>query len=243
MADDLFQQIDPEDEIQTPDVKYEDLVGEGKKYVDNDTVAKALVHKDSFIEQLKRENAEARKALQERINMEQFLAKLEAAKAPTPKEPPTPGDTSQEKPASAVTHDDIARMLEEREAKSKREANLRTVEDKLRETLGSDYKRRVQEKALALKVDTKWLTDVASRNPDAFYELMGLNRQQPADGFSPPPRSALTAPPSQSNKKDYAYWQKVLREKGEGHYFSIPVQQERWKALQEMGEQAFYGKK
>jgi hypothetical protein len=242
MADDLFQQLDPTDVIEIDHTKdyLPELVGEGKKYKDNETLAKAAVHKDAFIEQLKRENAETRRALSERINMEQFLDKIEAARKTTPSEPGTPL-VEQDGSKSAVTSEDIEALLERRETDRARKANLVAVEDKLKGTLGPDYKRRVQEKALALKVDTTWLTDVAARNPDAFYELMGLNQTTEQSGYTPPPRSSVTAP-SVSNQKNYAYYNKMRQEKGEGWYFSVPVQQERWKALQELGEDAFYKK-
>lgn len=243
MADDLFQQIDGD--IETPEVDQTkeylpELVGEGKKYKTQEDLAKAAVHKDAFIEQLKRENAEARQALQERINMEQFLERVEAAKPPkSPSDPvTTPGERDQQD--SAVTPEDIERILEDRETKKKRAANLQEVEKRLKETFGTGWKQKVQEKATALETSTTWLTDVAARNPKAFFDLLGVGQTQQKDTFSPPPRSSVTQAPSSSNSKNYAYFQEQRRQKGDAWYFSVPVRQEIWKELTAQGEENFY---
>lgn len=245
MADDLFQQIDADETPVVDQTKeyYPELVGEGKKYATQEDLAKAAVHKDMFIEQLKRENAEARQTISERINMEQFLAKIEAAK--TAEASPNGLETSsneRDDKASAVTPETIEKILEARETKQKRDANLKAVESRLKETFGAQWQQRVREKALALNTSTQWLTDVAARNPEAFLELLGANAQRPLDTFSPPPRGSVTSAPQTNSQKDYAYYQKQKAEKGEAWYNSIPVRQEIWKELIAQGEQAFYKK-
>lgn len=222
------------DEVPVPDVKYDDLVGEGKKYKTNDDAAKALAHKDQYIKRLEQENAEAREAAASRMNEEDFLKKLEEVtrKSPEPREQPVVQRDEPEK--SAVTPEDIERILETREAKRQREANLSSVTTKLQETFGDEYKSRVQSQAKALGVDTSFLTDVAAKNPTAFYKLMGLDSQtRREDTFAPPATRVTTVLPSHSGVKDYNYFRKLRQEKGEGWYFSMPVQQDIWRAQQE----------
>lgn len=232
---DLFQTDNTEFSLD-PEKKYsEELIGDGKRYSDQEKAARALVEKDNFIEQLKRENAEMRSSLSKRMNEEDFIKKLEEVAsrgqpAPTGVETPTEGN---DKPA-ALKLEDVEALIAKREAEAKHQQNLNSVLDRLQTTFGADFKRRVQEQARTLGVDTGFLTDVAKKNPQAFYRLMGLDQKvEQRDAFSPPPRTSISAPMSGGGKKDYAYFQKLRAEKGESWYFSIPVQQEIWKAAKE----------
>jgi hypothetical protein len=111
----------------------------------------------------------------------------------------------------------------------------------LQEVFGDDYKRHVQAQAKTLGVGTDFLTDAAAKNPQAFYRLIGLDQNTKSDAFSPPPRSQMTTPTgSNSNQKNYSYFKKLRQEKGDGWYFSQPVQQEIWRELKAQGEEAFH---
>ncbi len=233
MADDVFD--GPTEPVVDDSKDYlTELVGEGKKYATQQDLAKAAVHKDQFIEQIKRENAEMREALLKRTNEEEFLSKLEKLAQPKSPEPQdTPVRRDDVKPA--ITPDDVERIIEQREAKRKRDENLSAVMSRLQDVYGDQYRSRVQSQAQQLGVGTDFLTDVASKNPQAFYKLLGLDQQRKQDDvFSPPPRSQVntgTSPPS--NRKDYQYFQNLRREKGDGWYFSQATQQEIWRAAKD----------
>jgi hypothetical protein len=216
--------------------KFEDLVGEGKKYKDQDAVAKALMEKDRFIEQLKQETAEARRVIKQNENEKSFLERLEAAslQPPKPQDPPVKPQGSEDgHRSSGMSPEDVEKLIEQREAKRQREANLNESVAKLRETFGDNYKSRVQTQAKALGVGTDFLTDIAATNPQAFYRLMEMDKREERDAFAPPPRST-TAPLSEnSGRKDWEYFRKLRQEKGESWYFSVPVQQEIWRLAQE----------
>lgn len=221
-----------------PAVKFEDLVGEDKRYKTNDDFANALVEKDLFIEQLKRENAEARDAAVKAANQEEFLKRLEEVtqrKSLDPKDPPT--ERKDEPTVTGVKIEDVEKMLEEREAKKAAEANLNSVVSKLQELFGDDWRSRVQSKAKELGVGTQFLTDIATKTPQAFYRLLGVDEAPTApaaDVFAPPRSNVNTsAPLPQGGKKDYQYFSRMRAEKGEAWYFSLPVQQEIWKAAKD----------
>jgi hypothetical protein len=58
----------------------------------------------------------------------------------------------------------------------------------------------------------------------------------PNDAFNPPPRSSLQSSITPSgNVKDYSYFSRLRQEKGEGWYFSLPVQQEIWEQAKRQG--------
>lgn len=218
-------------------MKYEDLVGDGKKYRDNDAVAHALTEKDRHIKNVEHENAEMRAALSKRINEEEFLKKLQEVARPTPPEiqdpPVEPGARTPE--ASALTPEKVEEMMAQREAANKRKSNLDSVSAKLQEVFGNDFRSRVQAQAQKMGVGTEFLTSVAAESPAAFYRFMGLDEAPRNDVFSAPPRPSMstTSMPTQANKKNYAYYQKLRSEKGDAWYFSIPVQQEIWQTAKE----------
>lgn len=220
---------------QQPEVKFDDLVGEDKRYKDKDAAAKALVEKDKFIEQLKREAAEARDAAIKAGHEQEFLKRLEEVtrKSAEPQNPPV---ERREEPAVTVKPEDVEKIIEEREAKKEAQANLDGVVSRLQELFGNDWRSRVQTKAKELGVSTQFLTDVATKSPKSFYATMGISDDTPAvagDAFAPPKGNVNPVAVPQSGKKDWNYFKKLRQEKGEAVYFSIPVQQEIWKLVRE----------
>lgn len=232
--DDAFTGTTPPEVTPTLD----QLVGEGRKYKDPDAVAKALMEKDNFIEQLKRENAEAREALSKRTREEEFLDRLATATRPQvsvpTQDPPAPPEAK-----SALTPDVVEEIIERRELEKARKDNLDAVMSTLQGKFGDNYVTQVQTQARDLGYTTAELTAIAAQNPKAFYRLLGIEATARPSGsppaFSPPPRTSVntSADMATPSKKDYAYYRKMRDEKGDRWYFSIPVQQEIWEASKE----------
>lgn len=243
MDTDLFDRTEDDVELETSNetdqVKFEDYVGEGKKYRDNDAAAKAIFEKDRFIEQLKREAAEARQAALERISMEEFLQEVRSSKTPqSPSEPGTP-PVERDVKAPAVTPDDVEKMFIAREEKRKREANLAEVEKRLQEAYGRSWRQEVQKRASELEVTTQYLTKVAADSPKMFFQTLGVSAPQSAETFTPPPRGSITTPPTSKSTKNYAYYQEQRKIKGETWYFSPQTRQEIWNEIRTQGEEKF----
>lgn len=241
MSDDAFMTNEPAP-VEAP--KFEEIVGEGKRYSDQDAAAKALVEKDRFIEQLKREAAEMRDAIKKRDNEQEFLDRLEQlsqARSPdTGNQPPKDGIET----PTAMKPEDVLALVEQREAAKVRQDNLNKAVSKLQELYGDDYRRHVSKTARDIGMSTQDLTDLAARSPEAFFRTIGVG-VQPAkqnDAFAPP-RSTVTGNlDTKKDIKDYKYFANLRKELGEAKYYSIEVQNEKWKALKEMGEEAFYGR-
>lgn len=239
MSDDLFG------DHQEPviEVKFEDLVGEGKKYSDQEAVAKAIGEKDRFIEQLKREASEAREAAKSRLNEDQFLDKLEQRLKPQSPQVAPQEDRAGQEVHTGVKAEDVVALIEQREATKKREANLGGVSQRLQATYGSDWKYKVADLARQLGVGTQYLTNLAAESPQLFYNAIGFKEQTPLVQDRAPPRSAISTPVAPSSgAKDYAYWQAQRKEKGDNWYFSTSVQQQVWKEVKTLGEDNFYSR-
>lgn len=234
---DAFQ-VDPQEPVE---VKFENLVGEGKKYRDQDAVAKAVVEKDQFIERLKQETAEMREALAKREKEASFIDRLdELTKAKLLERQDPPAHDRADTDATAVPPvEQIEKVIEAREAKKARDSNLAQTVNRLQELYGDDYKRHVSKQAQAMGMSTQELTDLAARSPAAFFRTLGVDVPR-QDAFNPPPKSTLSAPSTQSGMKNYSYYQKMRAEKGEAHYFTPSVQNEMWNSLKQLGEAEFY---
>lgn len=224
--------------------KFEDLVGEGKRYRDNEAVAKTIVEKDAYIKRLEAEAAEAREAaktaseaLSKRTNEADFLDRLEALSRGTQPDADPQGGREVAQPA-AVKLEDIEDLIEKREAAKNRKANLDVAVVKLQEAFGDDYKRHVQKQALALGMTTAQLTEMAGTSPQAFLRLVGVEQRHTDVIDASPPRSSIQAPLMTQNpgsEKTYSYYSKLRREKGETWYFSLPVQKEIWENAKRLG--------
>jgi hypothetical protein len=176
----LFADPAPQTEIDETKDYLSEFVGEGKKYRDAQALAKAVAHKDAFIEQLKAETAGMRQDLQTRLKMEDFLAKL----APPPA--PTSDNQAAQRPAEqTATKEELLKLLEEREAAAARQRNLTEAKETLQKTFGPNYASKVREVAANLNTSEAFFNDLAATNPAALYKLLGVGEQRPQSFEAP----------------------------------------------------------
>jgi hypothetical protein len=231
---DLFQN-DPSEVVATPTPVSPDVP---------EDIRKRLDEKDRFIEQLKRENAEAREALTKRNNEQEFLDRMEQLAQRRSPEVAPQEDQREQVATPAVTPEMIEQVMEAREVKKTRESNLQDVAQTLEAVYGPDWKAKVQAKAKELGVGTQYLTGLGSEAPKLLYSALGISETPVAKPDVAPPRSTIQSPPTVpgSGQKDYLYWQQMKKEKGEAWYHTIPVQQQIWQAVKTMGEESFYSR-
>lgn len=236
----------PENDPSQNTFKFEDLVGDGKRYKDPDAVAKAVAEKDRFIEQLKAENAQVRQELQARPAVDrsqEILDQLEALAKPTTRlEDTTPQERvehSDGKPSyKGLTEEDVFNLLAQREAKARAEANMNKVRTELVEKFGDKYDsvlRNLQDK---LGVNQKFLDDLAAQSPAAFSKLLDDNKEgKPV--FTPPATSRPDAfKPTGGGPKPRSEY---LRMKAENKalYDSPAIQKQMYEDSMKLGEAFF----
>lgn len=228
----LFAENDPSQ------VKFEDLVGEGKKYKDTEAVAKAIAEKDRFIEQLKSEKAEVLKDLQARPAVDrsqEILDRLEALaqKPATESTDTTPTERVEYK---GLTEDDVFNLLARRDAQSRATANMNTVKTALVEQYGDKYGQVLKSLQEKLGVDQKFLDNLAAQSPTAFSGLLTQIQPEAQPVFTPPVTSKPGAfqPTSGGPKPRSAY----LKMKAENPtlYNSNSVQNQMYKDAMALGE-------
>lgn len=155
----------------------EALVGEGKKFQDQEALARGKWEADRHSARLESELAEAREKIQEAKTVEDLLAKIQANQSQRPSEPVA----HQPAEPAALAPQDVQELI--RQEVSKAEAlksatsNISQVADKLTEHFGSESaaNQAVKAKANELGVPLEWLQDAAARSPKAFFTTMGLD--------------------------------------------------------------------
>jgi hypothetical protein len=243
---DLFDGGDPADDAPAP--KFEDLVGEGKKYKDNDAAAKAIAEKDRFIEQLKGELKGIRTELQTRLTLEQAIDKLTVqAPPPSPSRDGTPPSEPDHQAQPAITPEAISEIvtktMTESEKKKTRASNIAFVEQKLQEAFGPNFKRTITEQAGKLGIDKDWAMQVAADQPQAFLRMFDVSPQPQSNAAAvTAPRSSVASDafnfrPNMGEKRMSHYEQ--IRRTDPAKYWSPAIQNEIHREAQKQGEAFF----
>lgn len=205
------------------EVKFEDLVGEGKKFRDPDAAAKKIVHADQHISNLEKELAEMRTELQTRLTVEEMMGKLEQKREPTREMLETNRqETGKEIDLSA----EVQKLMKQEKEKDRREANISAARAGLKERFGADYNQRLKSIAEELSVSEEFLSQMAASSPSGLLKLVD-SVAKPDDNrpISPPKGSVDPFKISSPDRKSKAYYDKIRKE-DPGLYFSRRVQNE-----------------
>ena len=260
MSEDLFKSV-PEEKAPegTPDQGepvssyVEQLVGEGKKFKDNEDLARGKVESDKHISNLEKEMSGLREDLNSRLNMQSFLDRLENTGGVT--EPgATPASTEGNAEDRGTATADAANLsmkdvealvsqkLKETTVESQRNANTQSVISKLETTFGSTYGDKVLEATNELGVGKEFMMDLAASNPGAFLKLVGADKTPtaPADPSTYTiPRTQVTTSniPTSGVKRDSYY--RDLRKNDAKRFWSPKVQSEMHREAIKQGESFF----
>ena len=236
------------------------LIGEGKTFKDVDSLAQGKLEADKFIEQLKAENAEMRKAVgemeskvTEASTMDSILEAVRTMSKPaSSNEPPTSGDEQTASNQPRVTEDDIrdlvARTLKQNEAATQAQSNYESVRSAFNEKFKDPDKARLEYRAAAdsLGMSEEELDKVAKTNPKLVLRAAGLERALTPSSGDP----SYIGNPRNSDRtgageavRDAAWWSKQRRERGNTWYFQPSTQQAYWKDVNALGDSFFQDNK
>lgn len=167
-----------QEESPANDIPVKDWIGEGKKYKSVDDALESLPHKESFIEQLKRENEELRGKLEGASTVDDILNQISSSS----KEEEAPQQEQQEQ--YQLKQEDIAKIIDsrisEREQQQTAQQNAATVVDKMTELYGDRAEEVYNQRAEELNVPVEWLNETAKRSPNAVFELFGVGKKEKA---------------------------------------------------------------
>lgn len=256
MTDELFnnEQVAPTD---NPIVSmHEELVGEGKKYSDNEKLALSVDHKERFIQQLQTENEGLRGELATRVSLQEFMENQETRNnvAPTTlsqdqvlletstvleEQRREEATTNQQgtKDVTNLVETETARILEqkltERDAQTLERNNISYVTTEATRVLGSEYPYLFSKKAKEMDVSQDYLNEMARKQPKAFLGLMLGQDYKVASSGTPPSSSVNTTAlqalsDNSSGHRKLSDWDE-LRKTDPNKYWSSSVQQEIFK--------------
>jgi hypothetical protein len=216
------------------------LVGDGKKYKTVADLAKSRLEADTFIEQLKGENAALREVVKAKEktsrteDFDTFLAELRGNTSTSAKEATS---TTDNQGAKGVSIEDVKNLLRQEETERMRNAAYATVRAKVAELLGSD---KVDE-GLAKAMQSTGLQEgdvknLAFRSPEVALRALGFTELKPQSGINPSVGSEAFF----GNKTDVRNWEyyKGLRAKmSESEFYNPKVQKQLMKDRMELGDQ------
>jgi len=111
----------------------------------------------------------------------------------------------------------ISSQIQKHEQQRKEQDNYNSVKAKLTERFGSNYKNVIKEQVQDLGLTDEDINILARKSPKAFFNTLGLDREESKDSFQSPPRSNQRndnfAPNTQ--KRTWAYYQKMRKESPE----------------------------
>lgn len=212
----------PQDQSLTldPSKNYlEELVGEGKKFKDPESLARGKFEADRFIEHKNREFDQLREdylKLRSDYNTSQklgeLLDKLSTQQSDTMNSPPVV-DTQKPIMDPEQFNSLVSKQIQEYEAQKRETENMNLVRSKLQERFGADYAQQLKSQATNLGLTDTQVDDLARKAPRAFFKTLGLDDAPAQSGFQAPPRSNVRSdnfsPTTQ--KRTWSYWQNVKR--------------------------------
>lgn len=226
--------------VNTPsldDVTADVLVGEDRKYKTADDLAKAYVSADSFIENLKAENA--RLAAEKKVLEDLSKNSLNNPSEPAPRA--TEHNAPVERNADEGKIDITAKIREEflaLDEEKKKAANINAAAETMTKFYGSPEKAKeaLSKRAVDLGVSAEWLLDAAAKSPNAFYASMGITPN--ATGSSSPNADVGNDAVFRGNptgQKGMKYWNEI-RKSNPKLYYSRDMQRQMFESRKAMGD-------
>ena len=153
------------------DDKIAQLVGEGKKYANEQEALKALVFAQEHISHLEGEMAGLRSDLDKRLGAEEILTKLNAQEGAT-QEPLGDSTPASSEMKSGLTEDDVFAVVNKIKAEEVAQANKSEANDYVIKTFGDKAKETVANRASELGMSLDQLQAIAEKSPTAFKALI-----------------------------------------------------------------------
>ncbi len=149
---------------ETKDSMFKALVGETQKYKSEEDLAKAYVHADAFIEQLKEENKRLKQEVESKATIDEVLARIDKQSvASEQKEAPQSLDPTA---VTTLVKETVSGLLTEQN----KTANLLAADKLMKEKFGEKAAEVFTTKATTPELK-KALMEVAATNPQEFLKL------------------------------------------------------------------------
>lgn len=198
---------------------YDALVGEGKKYKDNEMLAKSRLEADLHIARLEREAADRRQAEAQQATIKDILDKLDARTSSSNVQPDDDGEGTSREPANkAVTEEAIRNMVKqlasEERSNATKQQNLETTIQELHKAFGPTWQQRLVQKRSELGLTEEFMNDIASKSPKALLNLVGATASTttvPNTHLAPRSQVANAPVDDIGGVKNEKYWEALYK--------------------------------
>src|SRR6266576_1424713 len=216
--------LNDDDQIVIDETKkyFDDLVGDGKKFKDPESLARGKWHADRTIELMEKRMDDLRTEYTKEREKNLTRAQLEEVIARFSKQPLASNETivNEEKtpvfnPAELETL--VASNYQKMKDLERQNANYQSVQEKAQARFGTNYKQHLAETMNDLGLTPAELETMAKTNPKVFIKTFGLD-QQPGNNFQAPPRSGTPFQPTSGNNKTWAYYQELKKNKPKEYF-------------------------
>jgi hypothetical protein len=223
---------------------YEELVGEGKKFKDNEALAKGKAYADQTLELMKtrmdelrndylalKEEAQAKASLQELIDQMEQQKKTPLTNTLVNEEVKTPAFDPKK------IEDLVSEKIQLAERNKSETQNLNSVMGKLKEKYGDNYANYLKQQSEQLGLDEATVNELARKSPNAFIRTFGLDEVK-QENFQAPPRNARRTDsfaPQGSEKRTWSYYQN-LKKTNPMLYHDPKITNQMAKDLETLGE-------
>lgn len=238
----LFTDVDQVEEIVID--QNDPLAPFKAKYTDDAGIAKALVEKDNFIRQLQKENAEARVEIAARVNVEETVDRLLAAKVNPPitpdGTPPSGQPNGTPQASTGLTAEDVEKLLAQREQEGKAKANQAYTLKELEARYGPAYISVVTAKAKEMGESMEYFETLAQTRPAVLLNLLGPAPARTESAFKPQvlnTTSQALGMQQSPNRTQKFYAQ--LKASKPSEYFSPKIQNQMYADSMKLGEAFF----
>jgi hypothetical protein len=214
---------------QTNDSYVTQLVGEGKKFKDVESLAKGKLEADRHIGEITKTLDELRAELAKQDYAKSLLEQMNKASETTAEQPssstPSPSNTEN---TTQRASDDIEALVEkvitEKERSRTVTQNLSVVNEEMEKQYGDKAGQILKAKSAELNMSLERLKEIAAESPTAFFQLVGVNNNN-KKVTSMTTQSSVRSENFNSNsqERDFEYYQK-LRKENRSLYYSPKIQ-------------------
>ena len=222
------------------------LVGDGKKFSDQESLAKGKYESDLHVSNLERQLAELREDVDQGVKITELMELVREQNKPADKDQDkstvVPGETSSGQMTEEELKALIATHVSERDRQTSEARNLGEVDAVLTTKFGDSAGRVLHEKATGLGMSVDEMRVLASRNTKAFFRLMGLDGDNKSTDTGTLMGGGQRSEGVQNKgvTRNFAFYQAMRRDKKtKALYYSPKMQQQMMDDRTAMGAEAF----
>jgi hypothetical protein len=207
----------------------EQLVGEGKKFKDTESLAKGKLEADRHIAEITKTLNELREEVSKQDYAKDLLTKLQDKGTDTSTVNSAMGNnagnsaTGNTNPNASEIEALVEQLMTKKEQSRTLGQNLSVANEAVIAQFGDKSAEVVKAKALELGMSVERLKEIASESPSAFLQLIGVTAQKRTDSTTPKSSVRTESFSSTNSDRTFEHYQK-MRKENKSLYYSPKVQ-------------------